>query len=263
MQLPYTIRTLGQRLFGQVRVRVRSGVNQGRRWSLVSTGRGYGSGTFGQDRLEVAQALLRPGDTVLDLGAHKGFMTLAASRLVGPEGTVVSVEPGTSNLWFLRRHVRWNRADNVRIVEAAVGETSGTVAFGGRGDSLAYQVGTGDEEVPLRSIPHILQEGDAQPPSLIKMDIEGQELAALKGAGEALTDQAALIISVHSRELYDGCAELLEARGFTLLPSWEIQRRLSGELPEWGGDDDLVAVGPRRSFDRPAVEALPLFHPAS
>lgn len=259
MQLPYSVRTAGQRILGNVRVRVRSGINEGRRWSLVSTGRGYGSGAFGRARLEVAEALVQPGDCVLDLGAHKGFMSLAASRLVGPDGVVVAVEPGSTNLWFLRKHVSWNRAHNVRIVRAAVGSEAGTVSFGGRGDSLAYQVGVGDEEVPLMTIPDILQEADAPLPSLIKMDIEGQELAALEGAAQALSPTVALIISVHSRELYDACAALLTGRGFKLFPGWEIARRLSGEVEAWGGDDDLVAIGPDREFDREQLEALSLF----
>lgn len=259
MQLPYSVRTAGQRLLGNVRVRVRSGINEGLKWSLVSTGRGYGSGGFGRERLEVAEALLAPGDCVVDLGAHKGFMSLAASRLVGPEGVVVAVEPGATNLWFLRKHIQWNRAANVRIVRAAVGSEAGTVSFGGRGDSLAYQVGVGDEQVPLMAIPDILREADAPLPSLIKMDIEGQELAALEGAGSALSPTAALIISVHSRELYDGCAALLTGRGFTLFPGWEIARRLSGEVEEWGGDDDLVAIGPDRDFDWAKLEGLSLF----
>jgi FkbM family methyltransferase len=259
MQLPYSARTAGQRLLGNVRVRVRSGINEGLRWSLVSTGRGYGSGAFGRARLEVAEALLEPGDCVVDLGAHKGFMSLAASRLVGPDGHVVAVEPGSTNLWFLRKHVSWNRAGNVRIVRAAVGAEAGTVSFGGRGDSLAYQVGVGDEEVPLMPIPDILREAGAPLPNLIKMDIEGQELAALEGAGEALSDTVALIISIHSRELYDACAALLTRRGFNLFPGWEIRRRISGAVEEWGGDHDLVAIGPKRDFDRARLERLSLF----
>src|SRR5690606_13230739 len=76
MQLPYHLREIGYRLLGAVPIRVRSGINRGRRWSLASTGRGYGSGRFGQDRLAALAAVVRPGETFWDLGAHKGFMTL-------------------------------------------------------------------------------------------------------------------------------------------------------------------------------------------
>lgn len=258
MQLPYSVRTLGYQLLGRVPVRVRSGINQGRRWSLATTGRGYGSGSFGADRLEVLAELVRPGECVFDLGAHKGFMSLACARLVGPEGTVVAVEPGRSNLWFLRRHVAWNRAANVRIVPCAVGEEPREVAFGGRGDSLAYQVGEGDDRVELKTLPQIAREQSVPRPTVVKMDIEGQELATLRGAREVLRPDVVLLISVHGRALYDDCAALLTEAGFRLFPSREIQRRLSGEEPEWGGDHDLLAVGADRDVDEERLGRLPL-----
>ena len=178
--------------------------------------------------------------------------------MVGHEGTVVAVEPGRSNLWFLRHHVSWNDVRNVRIVHAAVGATAGTVAFGGRGDSLAYQVGVGNCEVPLKSVAQIVSEQQVAPPGVIKMDIEGHELDALEGALPLLGPDVALLISVHSRQLYDSCSKLLEGRGFKLFPSHEIQRRLSGEIAEWGGDHDLLAVGAARPIDEAAIASLPL-----
>src|SRR5690606_39605116 len=108
MQLPYHLRAIGYRLLGAVGIRGRSGINRGRRWSLASTGRGYGSGRFGQDRLAALAAVVRPGETFWDLGAHKGIMTLAAARLVGPEGPVGAGEPGPGNLPSPRRHGAWN-----------------------------------------------------------------------------------------------------------------------------------------------------------
>lgn len=262
MQLPYTLRTAGQRVFRHIPVRVRSGLNRGRKWSLVTTGRGYGSGRFGQARLEVLEGLIQPGECVLDLGAHKGFMSLAVSRLVGPTGTVVAVEPAPTNLWFLERHLRWNDVQNVRIVPAAVGAASATVRFGGRGDSLAYEVGSGDEEVRQRPLDRIVEEHDLPRPTAIKMDIEGRELEALQGGRPLLKPDVFLLISVHTRELYDQCAELLRNVGFRLFPSHEIARRLSGAEAEWGGDHDLLAVGPERTIDPSELAKLALFRGA-
>ncbi len=258
MQLPYAIRSLGHRLLGNVRVRIKSGINQGFQWSVVTTGRGYGSGSFGRERLGALQALAKPGECFFDLGAHKGFMSLAASRMVGPSGTVVAVEPGESNLWFLRKHLAWNEAPNIRVVRAAVGAEAGIVAFGGRGDSLAYQVGVGDDTVPLKSIPQIVEEEQVPPPTLIKMDIEGHELEALQGAGALLGPQLVLLISIHSRPLFEGCSKLLHDRGFKLFPSHEIALRISDQSMEWGGDHDLLAIGAGRSYDPAKIEGLEL-----
>lgn len=258
MQLPYHLREIGYRLLGAVPIRVRSGINRGRRWSLASTGRGYGSGRFGQDRLAALAAVVRPGETFWDLGAHKGFMTLAAARLVGPEGLVVAVEPGPVNLPFLRRHVAWNDLGNVRIVASAVGEDPGPVAFGGRGDSLAYQVGIGEVTVPLETIPGIMSRLELPVPTAIKMDIEGREAAALRGALPVLRDDLALLVSVHDAALHMECRKLLLTRGFSLYESHEMALRTSGRMPAWGGDHDLLAIGPARAHDPAAIQALDL-----
>jgi len=258
MQLPYSVRTLGYRLLAPFSVRIRSGVNRGYRWSLASTGRGYGSGRFGRDRLGTLAALVCRGGCFWDLGAHKGFMTLAASRLVGPTGRVVSIEPGRANLAFLRRHVRWNDTANVVIVPMAIDERAGRVAFGGRGDTLAYQVGLGDELVEAETVPGIMKRYDVPAPTFVKMDIEGREAHALRGALPVLPDDAGLLISVHGPELLEEVRTILGGRDFRLYESAELALRPSGRRTTWGGDHDLLALGPARAHEPAEIHALDL-----
>ena len=59
------------------------------------------------------RSLLRPGDTVIDVGANVGWYTLLASSRVGPSGQVVAFEPVPSALAFLRENVAANRLANV------------------------------------------------------------------------------------------------------------------------------------------------------
>jgi FkbM family methyltransferase len=258
MQLPFAVRSLGHRLLRKRSVRVRSGINRGLRWSLVTSGRGYGSGLFGRDRLETLAKVVRPGDSFWDLGAHKGFVSMAASRMVGPTGAVVSMEPSATNLWFLRAHVAWNGVENVQVIPAAVGAASGTASFGGRGDSLAYRLGQGDEVVDVRTLPDVIEQWHVPPPTVIKMDVEGVEADALRGAGKLLDDVQALLISVHSRELHRECADLLEGRGFALFESWEMAVRTADLGAAWAGDHDLLALGPDRAADLTDIHELSL-----
>lgn len=153
MQLPFAIRTLGQRLVGAIWLPIVGGVNRGLKWSIVSAGRGYGSGSFGRARIQALQAVVRPGDCVWDVGAHKGFMTLAAASMVGPTGMVVACEPSRRNRWFLLRHLRWNDVRNVTVASAALSDFDGTARFGGTGDSLAYTLRRGDEVTEVRTLP--------------------------------------------------------------------------------------------------------------
>ena len=245
MQLPYFIRMLGQRALGPLRVRIRGGANRGKRWSLVALGRGYGSGSFGRDRLAALAAVTKRGDTFWDVGAHKGFMTLAAASMVGPDGRVVAVEPAAANLRFLRRHIAWNQERNVEVVPVALSDAEGQAAFAGTGSSIAFRMGVGPETVQVTTVERLVAERDLPRPQVLKIDVEGAEAAVLRGMGSLLGGDQALLISTHGRPLYEECRRLLLQRGFRVFDSWQIAHRIETGAP-WSSDHDLVAVGARR-----------------
>jgi FkbM family methyltransferase len=259
MQLPFAIRVVGQKLFRRVRIRIPAGINQGMRWSLVTSGRGYGSGSFAKTRIAVLQALIRPGDCVWDVGAHKGFMTLAASQIVGPRGTVVSVEPSERNRWFLHKHLAWNGIENVEVVPAALSGKPGRRAFGGTGDSLAYTLGRGTERVAVRRIPDVVENQGVPRPDVMKIDAEGQEAAILDAAGDALRPHAAVLVSVHGRPMHRACTDIFQERGFRIFESWEMALCSADPEHPWTSDYELLAVGPQRDVDEGAIRSLPLF----
>ncbi len=259
MQLPFAVRSLGQALFRNVHVRVKSGLNEGMKWSIVTSGRGYGSGSFGRERIDVLRAVVRPGDCVWDVGAHKGFMSLAAARLVGPSGSVIAVEPAATNRWFLHHHLEWNGIDTVTVVPVALSGERGEAAFGGRGDSLAYELGTGDEIVAVRTLTDLVEEDGLPPPDVLKIDAEGQEAAILDAGAEAIGEHAALLVSVHGREMHEACTRILGNRDFRIFESWEMARCSADPEALWTSDYDLLAVGPQRAVDVEALSDLPLF----
>src|SRR5947199_444112 len=82
--------------------------------------------------------LLRPGDRVIDGGAHIGYLTLLASRCVGPSGEVHAFEPVPRTFAALGENVRINRATNVRTnrvaLAASAGEIELEVAIGPEGE---------------------------------------------------------------------------------------------------------------------------------
>jgi FkbM family methyltransferase len=259
MQLPFAIRDFGQALFRGIPLRVRSGINHNMKWSVVTYGRGYGSGSFGCHRIEALQAVVRPGDTLWDIGAHKGFMTLAAAKMVGSTGMVVSVEPSKRNRWFLERHLSWNHVTNVTLVPSAMAGEEGEAPFGGRGDSLAYKLGTGDETVPIRTFDAVMRDFRVPAPSILKIDAEGQEGAILHGSGATIPSDSALLISVHGRRLHAIVTDWLRHRSYRILESWEMARCSADPKYPWTSDYDLLAVGPDRQADVQRLSALRLF----
>lgn len=72
---------------------------------------------------------VQPGDTVLDVGAHRGFYSLAASRLVGAAGHVWAFEPVPETYWQLREMLVLNRCDNVSAHCVAVSDYAGTASM--------------------------------------------------------------------------------------------------------------------------------------
>jgi FkbM family methyltransferase len=137
--------------------------------------------------LELLRRLLRPGDRVLDLGAHIGTVSLAAAAL-GCE--VVAVEPCPCNAALLRASAAFNSFGRLLVVEAAVGDRPGIVSFSPLGPfgHLATPA-TNLPSIPVRSVRvDDLQESLGWDRlNLIKMDIEGSEIAALRGMNRLLS----------------------------------------------------------------------------
>jgi FkbM family methyltransferase len=141
--------------------------------------------------LNFVRRLLRPGMTVLDLGAHHGLYSLLASRCVGHTGKVIAFEPSPRERERLERHLRLNRAENVKIQPCALGRDSGVaelylVANGQDGcNSLrppAVSEPTSKLHVPVRRLDEELQQLGVADVDFIKLDVEGAELGALQGA---------------------------------------------------------------------------------
>ncbi len=114
------------------------------------------------------------GDRVLDIGANVGAFTLWAAR-AAPQGKIVAVEPEAGNFAILQQNVALNRAENVELLQAAVGAREGqaVISAGGVLSSTAGGAGSSVQAVPqvtLASLVARLGEVD-----LLKMDCEGAE----------------------------------------------------------------------------------------
>jgi FkbM family methyltransferase len=148
---------------------------------------------FEQKERRFVNRFLTPGMTVLDVGAHAGLYTMTASKRVGPSGRVIAFEPSPRERGRLERHLSLNRCRNVTVQAVALGEEQGDaelfVVDGSETgcNSLRPQAGLAGHavRVPLRRLDDCRAEGMFDGVDLIKMDIEGGELSALRG-GESV-----------------------------------------------------------------------------
>ena len=241
MRVPRFVRRITNPLLRMVRVPVLSGVNRGRWWSLASAGSGYGSGRRARAQMEILAALVRPGDVVWDVGAHHGYVTLCASRAIGPAGAVHAFEPSEANRATLQRHVRWNASSNVTVHPFALSDYDGESSFGGAGTSKMFSLGGGVEVVQVRAAATLVAEGVCPPPTFVKIDVEGAEAETVAGALPILPPSARLMIAMHKPDADARCTALLRAAGFRLVASRALERC---RREQWRGDPDLYAIGP-------------------
>jgi FkbM family methyltransferase len=208
-------------------------------------------------------SLVNPGDHVWDIGAHKGYVSMALARRVGPSGSVVSFEPSAANLWFIRKHIEWNALGNVRILPVAVSDHDGEEPFGGQGSSVTFRLGRGSDRVRVATLQSLNVEEGLATPAVMKIDVEGSEGAVLSGAGDLLSERTLLFISVHGRSCYDECHAVLSERGFRLYESRALAERLADPSLHWGADHELLAVGVQHGASEELIRGLALFarHP--
>ncbi len=186
---------------------------------------GYALGTNEPLVQDVFAEHVRSGDVVWDIGANIGFFTMIASRLVGA-GQVVAFEPLPANQEAIERNLALNRIASVTLVRVAVGEREGTADFQIHSQDTWAKLDTGADtrfQRGLQATAHIQVQvstidGQLQTlpaPNLVKMDIEGAEAAALRGASLLLSRHAPTIIcELHGTNT--AVCELLESHGYSL-----------------------------------------------
>ena len=192
---------------------IRRGAARDMKWIAGAAIHGCWLGTYELDKQRLVQRLVRPGMTVYDIGAQAGFYTLIFSRLVGPRGRVIAFEPSLREAHYLVEHVRLNRLDNVRIVQAAVGAAPGLCGFTTDRPVTQNQLTTSDETL---MVPIVALDSLGLPePDLIKMDIEGGESDALRGAVQTLREQQPIVlIALHGPEHASFCPAMLAECGY-------------------------------------------------
>lgn len=130
---------------------------------------------------------LRPGMTVVDVGANIGYFAVMAARMVGPEGRVVAIEPEADNLALLGANLWRNRCQNATVVPLAAYSRTGEIVLVVNEDSRAACVvdphATEGLRVPCTTLDDLL--GGA-PLDVLKIDAEGSDIEVLRGARACL-----------------------------------------------------------------------------
>jgi FkbM family methyltransferase len=165
-------------------------------------------GLYEENSLNFLRRSLKPGDVVVEPGANIGYYSAICSGLVGPTGHVYSFEPSNSAFAQLKRNAEPGGPMNWTLEHAAITDHSGTMTFhdtprvmrvgyaclegvAAPADRISHQVEVYslDDYCARKSITHI---------AFLKLDIEGSELPALRGAKGLLAAKAIRSILVET-----------------------------------------------------------------
>lgn len=201
--------------------------------------------------------------TVLDLGAHHGFYTLLASKCVGRNGRVIAFEPSPRERKALHLHLKLNRCKNVEVQEFALGDKRTTADLHVVEDSEAgcnslrrpdTQAKTTPIPVSIVRLDDWLADNEIERVDFIKLDVEGAELATLKGAGSLLERRPRPIILAELQDVRTlpwgylakevaGFAATFGFRWFSPLANGELTCT-QGKMDAYEGN--FVAIPPER-----------------
>lgn len=209
-----------------------------------------GTSGFDQSLLQLARTHVREDSVVWDVGANVGVFAFAAAGLA-PRGAVIAVEPDIWLAGLLRRSVgnQESGVTPVRVIPCAVSATVGVaefvIAMRGRASNYLAEAGGWSQSggarervyVPTLTLDTLLA---SQPrPSFVKIDTEGAEVMALRGAERLLTEVRPTIYIEVGKENAAEATSLLKAARYRIFDS---NLPLSGQSPLPGCVQDTLAV---------------------
>ena len=167
---------------------------------------GYLVGSYEPYLQRAIRRYVRSGDTVYDVGANMGYVSLSLAKRVGPRGHVAAFEPIPQNLDVLRKNIANNRLSNVRVFDVAASDQKGEAVIRTAGNlatsSLVWhKKNSSAEELVIQTvaIDELVKNGELAEPAFVKIDVEGAEGLALKGMRRTVA-QSRPVIFIESSE---------------------------------------------------------------
>jgi len=170
-------------------------------------------GSYSGDQLGIVERLLDASSVFVDVGANHGEFSITAAR-VAKNGKIIAFEPVVEYRERLLENIRINKFRNIQVVPVALGDQAGELPIydqpgnftdGTRNEGLPTLFSSESrhharEVVPVKRLDDVLFELDVSRVDLIKLDIEGAEWMALRGAVNTLARYRPVLILEIGRE---------------------------------------------------------------
>jgi FkbM family methyltransferase len=216
------------------------------------------SGAYESHLSAVFEKYCTPGLTVVDVGANLGYYSLLASKLVGPAGRVVALEPNSENCRLLLSSLRLNDSTNVQLLPVAADAATGWAYYSTHVGSNGGLIEGGDllshpgNVVPTFRLDDLVD----GPVGFLKMDVEGAEGRVVRGARRIIERDRPIVTTELKDEMlrrvsgtsvtdYLGYFEKLGYTPSLLEKTTGAEKRyasVAALLADWGGVDELRDV---------------------
>jgi len=209
----------------------------------------FGSLAYGTLESAVQEALVRhlgEGGVFYDIGANLGFFALLGARFVGGSGVVYAFEAAPDNAEAIAVNAALNGLANVEVIGKAVSDHDGVGSLQVVDDQSWSKLAEYGEhpntekvlEVELVSIDQLIADGSIRPPTVVKIDVEGAELAVLEGMRSTIDAyQPAIICELH--DTHDEFVRFAGGCGYRLI---NLEGTISVE--EEGASAHVLALPP-------------------
>ena len=155
-----------------------------------------------EPELAYLERVLSPGKVFVDAGANFGIYTLLASKIVGGAGRVISFEPSSRVFPVLRRNIALNGFKNVLAFPVALTDKPGrarlyyhsAVGCDSLGKDASFEQDAHAEDICTESLDDALKQTSIGRVDVIKMDVQGAEELALRGANEIVASMRPVVI---------------------------------------------------------------------
>jgi len=198
-------------------------------------------GRYEPEIVDLVGKTCKPGGTSIDVGANVGCHTLIMAERVGEQGRVLALEPHPRIFERLRANVQMNGLAQVETVRTAAGAQMGAMqlfapapAHHGAGKATLYEgnlaldpgaaVAMECFDVPVTTVDRLMFERECERLDLIKIDVEGHEMPALRGARETIARFRPAVIFEYTGEYWlNAGATFAEARAFFEMQRYDLQ----------------------------------------
>lgn len=141
--------------------------------------------------------LIRPGDRILEIGAHHGYTGMLLSRLVGDDGYVLGVEPFPGNFQVEHSQLALNpEIKNLTFINAACTRSAGTIKIEPIHNARIASSGT-QSAIEVQAITGDSLDEKFGPFNVLKIDVEGHEVEVLQGCAKILSRLPRLNLELH------------------------------------------------------------------